>query len=815
LGGSGEDKMEYIPAAKGAERPPGNGLLEGRGVGDYVFDLQPPPRSSGQRRVDPPSPKEALSRVGAVAPSAYATDAAGMRSSSPKHLGLCFSSRGGAPPGALWARSSLGELGGVVGMVGASLAEAEAAMAAASERARALDGSGKLAPLVVPPWLTTEGAPAAPSPLASEDSAGATPRFPVHLLGNKRLLGTRGHLDSAGGVAAFSFSAPTPPRPLTAPLSQPAPPENLPVGTGLEPSRSAPTLLRPLRTPHPAAPPDHVKGSVGAFITGPAPVPGLLSPNSQRPPPSTLDAYPGGLIGHLRGEEPTPTPSGGAGAGAAAAAGGAAATAGGRAGAITTSAGGTGELPRAAMGPRAGRLRRNFAGSAIATLLEDIAVESAAAQAVGEAFSDARRRIAVEAGYSAKAPPRLAAHVAAAASATQAAVAAAAAVAATTRRAAAAAAGDGSATDDNGGGGGGGGAGAFAAGRKSSEMYTHGTPSVAAMAAAAASGTLAGSAGSSSSSSAGSGAATAGSLEALRSRLRATLPANPIAAHALLRHRLRVLDGDSDGVIQDDDLLRVVTEAAVGDRGGSGSSSSSSSSSGGGGGTSGIEGEGWGVGSVALPAVVGLLVRDLRGREGGGGSGDPLAAGSAGGAGGPSSSSSSSAANTAPSALYRVPGVRSENFVAWVLGSETPGRAPVALPWATTHIPTDFPPIPTAGEDSGSSSSSSSSSSSGGGSSGGAAEVPAAAPTEPAGAGAGGGGAKRAAKVVGRPVFEGDTPEARFASFRSHWEGRHGAAAKKELAMDREVAPMGPTWASAAPREFRVVHLAAPPPLAR
>jgi len=52
----------------------------------------------------------------------------------------------------------------------------------------------------------------------------------------------------------------------------------------------------------------------------------------------------------------------------------------------------------------------------------------------------------------------------------------------------------------------------------------------------------------------------------------------------------------------------------------------------------------------------------------------------------------------------------------------------------------------------------------------------------------------------------------KLAQFRAGWEARHGAAARKEAALDAAVPAEGPTWTRAAPEPFRVLHLAAAPP---
>lgn len=52
-----------------------------------------------------------------------------------------------------------------------------------------------------------------------------------------------------------------------------------------------------------------------------------------------------------------------------------------------------------------------------------------------------------------------------------------------------------------------------------------------------------------------------------------------------------------------------------------------------------------------------------------------------------------------------------------------------------------------------------------------------------------------------------------FASFRARWETRHGAPGRKELALDAARVPEGPTWTSADPVPFKVLHLSGGPPV--
>lgn len=51
-----------------------------------------------------------------------------------------------------------------------------------------------------------------------------------------------------------------------------------------------------------------------------------------------------------------------------------------------------------------------------------------------------------------------------------------------------------------------------------------------------------------------------------------------------------------------------------------------------------------------------------------------------------------------------------------------------------------------------------------------------------------------------------------FPAFRARWEERHGAAGRKEMALDAQRLPEGPTWTSAQPVPFRVLRLAEGPP---
>jgi hypothetical protein len=355
--------------------------------------------------------------------------------------------------------------------------------------------------------------------------------------------------------------------------------------------------------------------------------------------------------------------------------------------------GGGGGAPAAA--PRRGVGRRAPAGAATALseLLGDIAVEAAAAAAADAAFVAAKRAAAAAGGFTLHRTARKLAAV---------------------ERAGVAAAGRAAAVE------------AAAAGAPPpppppspgagwQAPHVHGTAAAARMAAAAAAAAAAGG------SPAGAGAAR---LAALRTALRSELPAKPAAAAALLRHRLRAIDGDADGVVGADDLLRLVAgmrEVAA------------------------LRGDGppcSAPGGVA-PEDVGLLVRRLRGE--------------------------------APDAVNRVPGVSGEAFVEWVLAAAAAD-----------------------------------------GEGGGAEPAPAPAPEKaPAAAGAAAGaaaaGTAAAAAAVGRPVFDASAAH-KMASFRAGWEAKHGAAARKEAALDAAVPPTGPTWTSAAPREWRVLHLAQPAP---
>ena len=54
--------------------------------------------------------------------------------------------------------------------------------------------------------------------------------------------------------------------------------------------------------------------------------------------------------------------------------------------------------------------------------------------------------------------------------------------------------------------------------------------------------------------------------------------------------------------------------------------------------------------------------------------------------------------------------------------------------------------------------------------------------------------------------------KASFETFRVVWESRHGTAGARELRQDLTRKPPGPTWSSAHPRPFRVVKPSVPPP---
>jgi hypothetical protein len=51
-----------------------------------------------------------------------------------------------------------------------------------------------------------------------------------------------------------------------------------------------------------------------------------------------------------------------------------------------------------------------------------------------------------------------------------------------------------------------------------------------------------------------------------------------------------------------------------------------------------------------------------------------------------------------------------------------------------------------------------------------------------------------------------------FARFRASWEEKHGAAGRKEMAMDAAEKPEGPTWTRAEPTPFKVLRMVAGPP---
>ena len=54
---------------------------------------------------------------------------------------------------------------------------------------------------------------------------------------------------------------------------------------------------------------------------------------------------------------------------------------------------------------------------------------------------------------------------------------------------------------------------------------------------------------------------------------------------------------------------------------------------------------------------------------------------------------------------------------------------------------------------------------------------------------------------------------ARFEIFRVSWEEKHGAAGRKEMALDAQIVPEGPTWTRAAPQAFRVLKLTSSAPM--
>ena len=54
-----------------------------------------------------------------------------------------------------------------------------------------------------------------------------------------------------------------------------------------------------------------------------------------------------------------------------------------------------------------------------------------------------------------------------------------------------------------------------------------------------------------------------------------------------------------------------------------------------------------------------------------------------------------------------------------------------------------------------------------------------------------------------------------YTTFRVAWEAKHGAPAKKEAMLDAKEGSEGPTWTKASPKPFRVLHLASSPPTAQ
>jgi hypothetical protein len=711
------------------------------GLSTFVSQSDPLPQHRLDTRREIPSPV-ARERPSRKAPVLVDGEAAGGGFRSPR-----AHKRAPAPESNPAAVSFLSQNGGVVGFQERNLVEAQAAVAEA-----AMSTQGRASPVSrTNPWRP--GSPAEEergaflmAPPNSHSFRASKVGIPyLTSLGARKRIGKAGELDAFASIAAFTHSVPAPVPRLVHPLAALPPQENL--GVGLEPMGPSATLPWAPRQHQPTGPPDHVHGSVGAFIYDKAPVDGLdpRAPRGGARPGGHLDRC-GGVAGHGAGLSERDL-AGGVYSSATSHDGRVGGEDDGSVGGIAGSG-----APLALRAKeenfstsvghpppqhRATRIRKPLSGTAIKALLDDCAAVYAINDAADEKFQAARRAAAVEGGYSVRAPPRLLSH-AAGYSAADAALTESARFNALARP--------------------------WLAG-PAAQMSVHGTSAAGRMAAVT-SGGGGGGGGRSGGGGNNKGGLDSGAMEALRVGLRATLPANPSAATLLLRHRLRCVDGDGDGVVADDDLLRVVMETAQGLN---------------------LKGEGehaWCTGAV-LPESVGMVVRHLRGVEVGG-------AATVSPTGSTSSSSTGSITSDGtcitPNALHRVAGLPAESFVAWVMGGEVGGVPRVELPTPTSHVPEVVMPgdVGAVGGSEGSSS-------------GSGVEESAA------------GGKKKKAgahKITGRPVFEGDTPEARFSAFRSHWEGKHGEAGRKEMAMDREVAAPGPTWASAQPVEFKVLRLA-------
>lgn len=717
------------------------------GLSTFVNHSDPLPQHRLDTRREIPSPV-ARERPSRKAPVLVDGEAAGGGFRSPRPH-----KRAPAPEGNPAAVSFLSQQGGVVGYQEKNLLEAQAAVAEA-----AVSTQGRSSPVShTNPWR-----PGSPG----EDTGGAFLMAPPNSqtfraskvgipyltsVGARKRIGKAGELDAFASIAAFTHSVPAPVPRLVHPLAALPPQENL--GVGLEPVGPSAAPIWGPRQHQPTGPPNHVHGSVGAFIYDKAPVDGLdpRAPRAGARPGGHLDRC-GGVAGHGAGlterdltggvYSSSSSYSNSLGVGLDDGSVGGIAGSGAPLALKAKEENFSTSVGHPPPQHRATRIRKPLSGTAIKALLDDCAAVYAINDAADEKFQAARRAAAVEGGYSVKAPPRLLSH-AAGYSAADAALAESARFNALARP--------------------------WLAG-PAAQMSVHGTSAAGRMAAVTSSSSGGGGGGNGSNGSGSGGVGVdRGAMEALRAGLRATLPENPSAATLLLRHRLRCVDGDGDGVVADDDLLRVVMETAQGLN------------------LKGDGGHAWCTGAV-LPESVGMVVRHLRGGlEVGGGIVSPTGSTSSG----TTTGSSGGGSNITPNALHRVAGLPSESFVAWVMGGgggEAEGVPKVQLPTPTSHVPEVV--MPEDGESAGGEGGSSSSSNS-------------------EGSGVAGGKKKKAGhKISGRPVFEGDTPEARFSAFRSHWEGKHGEAGRKEMAMDREVAAPGPTWASAQPVEFKVLRLA-------
>jgi hypothetical protein len=250
-------------------------------------------------------------------------------------------------------------------------------------------------------------------------------------------------------------------------------------------------------------------------------------------------------------------------------------------------------------------------------------------------------------------------------------------------------------------------------------------------------------------------------MRVVRAALRERLPREPRAAALALRHKLGLRDGDGDGVLREEELLGALIDLAP---------------------------------SSLTASDVGHVARLLRGAEHAAGAAAAAAATGAAGAadddsvpvlaandegGSLLSSRSRSAAGGeggggGGGAVGRGGGVGVDAVAAWLLGLE---GGTEAAAWQNRS--------------------------------------PIVADAHRAAVGEAGVADKVGAPAASRLDYA--SAATAYVVFRAGWEQRHGAAARKEAALDEAIGSEGPTWASASPRPFRVLHVGAgappPPPL--